>query len=387
MVSRKMHAALKTEVVKIAEYYRQVWRTTKQMDRTTVRILKAIQKLGPRNLLAVSRYTRIPFSSVYNRVGKMEALSGPIEYTLPNASKLGLVTMFALTSAKPGLEENVTQALKVPGYWRMIVGCEGGSTHVSFHYVPFELVKAFQQYFKGMVTSGLALKNSVVMIGDYLTNDVNYDYYDPSRKLWKFCWDKWLNGLMKRKPTETIEDPESYDVLVDRKDLVIIRELQIDARKKFVDLAKPLGITLQAVKYRYDKKLVKNGILGGSGLTIHPYPREIAAYYQIFCEFASAPKMNRFYSYLNELFFVVGRSKALKRNALVLRVAILESQVSNLFRFLSELCRRNILTSYSGLRLRYDTRERQVIPIELFDDKTGWKFDYGRSMAALKKLV
>ena len=387
MVSRNTHAALKTEVVKIADYYRQVWRTTKQMDKTTVRILKAIQKLGPRNLLAVSRYTRIPFSSVYNRVGKMEALSGPIEYTLPNASKLGLVTMFALTSAKPGLEENVTQALKVPGYWRMIVGCEGGSTHVSFHYVPFELVKAFQQYFKGMVTSGLALKNSVVMIGDYLTNDVNYDYYDPSRKLWKFCWDKWLNGLMKRKPTETIEDPESYDVLVDRKDLVIIRELQIDARKKFVDLAKPLGITLQAVKYRYDKKLVKNGILGGSGLTIHPYPREIAAYYQIFCEFASAPKMNKFYSYLNELFFVVGRSKALKRNALVLRVAILESQVSNLFRFLSELCRRNILTSYSGLRLRYDTRERQVIPIELFDDKTGWKFDYGRSMAALKKLA
>ena len=89
--------------MKIADYYRQVWRTAKQMDMTTVRILKAIQKLGPRNLLAVSRYTRIPFSSVYNRVGKMEAASGPIEYTLPNASKLGLATLFALTSAKPGL--------------------------------------------------------------------------------------------------------------------------------------------------------------------------------------------------------------------------------------------------------------------------------------------
>ena len=386
MASRIKHAPLKTEVVKIADYYRQVWRTAKQMDMTTVRILKAIQKLGPRNLLAVSRYTRIPFSSVYNRVGKMEAASGPIEYTLPNASKLGLVTLFALTSAKPGLEENVTQALKVPGYWRMVVTCEGAYSHVSFHYVPFNQVKAFQQYFKGMVSAGLAAKNTVVMIGDYLTNDVNYDYYDPGRKLWKFCWDKWFNGLMRQKPAKTIEDPESYDVLVDRKDLVLIKELQIDARKKFVDLAKPLGITLQAVKYRYDKKLVKNGILGSSGLTIHPYPREIAAYYQIFCEFASAPKMNKFYSYLNELFFIVGRSKVLNRNALVLRVAILDSQVSNLFRFLSELCRSSFLTSYSAVRLRYDTRERQVIPIERFDDKTGWKFDYDRSMAALRRL-
>jgi DNA-binding Lrp family transcriptional regulator len=387
MASRSTQTALKTEVVKIADHYRQVWRTAKQMDATTVRILKAIQKLGPRNLLAVSRYTRIPFSSVYNRVGKMEAASGPIEYTLPNASKLGLMTFFVSTSAKPGMEEKVTQALKIPGYWRTVVSCEGAYSHFSFHYVPFEQAKAFQQYFKGIVSVGLASKSSVIIIGDYLTNDVNYDYYDPVRKLWKFPWDKWLNSLMKRKPTRTIEDPESYKVLVDKKDLALIKELQIDAREKFVDLAKPLGITLQAVKYRYDKKLVKNKILGSSGLTIHPYPREIAAYYQIFCEFASAQKMNRFYSYFNELFFIVGRSKVLKRNALVLRVAMLESQVSNLYRFLSELCKRNILTSYSALRLRDDTRERQVIPIELFDDKTGWRFDYDKCMSALKRLA
>jgi DNA-binding Lrp family transcriptional regulator len=380
------HAALRTEVVSIAEFYQHVWSMTKQLDSTTIRILKGIQKLGPRNLLAVARYARMPFSTVYNRIGKLETANGPISFAFPNTSKLGLATISVLTAAKPGCEAIVTEALKIPGYWRALNRCEGGYTHDSFHYVPIKQVKLFQSYLRELINTGLVLKNTVLVTGDYLVNQINYDYYDPKTKRWKFRWDVWLKGVTKQKPTKTIEDPESYDMKVDRRDLKIFRELQIDGRKSFVELSKPLGITLQAVKYRFDRKLIKEGIIRGFVLNTFPCPPEVAAYYELHCEFPTKNMMNKVYSYLDELFFVIGVKKVLKRNALLLRVVILDSQALHLFRFLSELCKRQILTSYSTVRIRLDEREIQPISVGVFDEKLGWVTDYKKWVAALRKL-
>lgn len=350
-------AVLRTEVVGIAEFYQHVWNITKQLDSTTIRILRGVQKLGPRNLLAVARYARMPFSTVYNRIGKLENANGPLSFAYPNTSKLGLVTVSVLTAAKPGREDFVTEALKIPGYWRSLNRCEGGYTHDSYHYIPIKQVKLFESYLRELVNTGLVLKNTILVTADYLVNPVNYDYYDPKTKRWKFSWDVWLRGVLKQKPTKSIEDPESYDMKIDRRDLEIFRQLQIDGRKSFVELSKPLGITLQAVKYRFDRKLIKEGIVRGFALNTFPCPPDVAAYYELHCEFPSKSMMNKFYSYLDELFFVVGVKKVLKRNALLLRVVILDSQGFHLFRFLSELCRRRILTSYSTVRMRLDERD------------------------------
>lgn len=377
---------LKTEVVSIVEFYQRVWNLTKQLDSTTIQILKAIEKLGPRNLLAVARHAKIPFSTVYNRIGKLEAIDGPISFAYLDTSKLGLAVFSVLTSARPGYEANVTEALKMPKYWRMVSRCEGGYSHDSVHYVPFKHIKAFQQYLKELVGSGLVLKNTVLAVGNHVPNQINYDYYDPRTKRWKFCWDTWLKHLTRQRPTSTIEDPTAYEVRVDKRDLEILRQLQNDGRKSFAELAKPLGITLQAVKYRFDHKLTKDGIIGGFGLNTFPCPPEVAAYYELLCEFPSESMMNKLYSYVRELFFVMGVRKVVKRNSLMIRVVIIDSQVLHLFRFLSELCKKHILTSYSAVRLRLDARELQPLRAQLFDDRTGWVADYRKWVSALKKL-
>lgn len=384
--AQETNIALKTEVVSIAEFYQHVWNLTKQLDSTTIRILKGIQKLGPRNLLAVVRYARIPFSTVYNRIGKLETANGPLSLAYPDASKLGMATFSVLTAAKPGCEASVTEALKIPKYWRALNRCEGGYTHDSFHYVPFKHVKLFQSYLRELVNAGLVLKNTVLVTSDCIANRINYDYYEPKAKRWNFCWDIWFKGITKQKPTKTIEDPKSYEIKLDRRDLEIFRELQVDGRKTFVELAKPLGITLQAVKYRFDRRLIRDGIIRGFALNTFPCPPEVAAYYELHCEFPTEVMMNKVYSYLDELFFVVGVKKVLKRHSLLLRVVILDSQALHLFRFLSELCKRQILTSYSAVRIRLDEREMQPISIELFDDKAGWITDYEKWVAALRKL-
>ena len=385
--AQESSVALKTEVVSIAEFYQRVWNLTKQLDSTTIRILNGIQKLGPRNLLAVARYTRIPFSTVYNRIEKLEVAKGPISFGNANVSKLGLAVVSVLTSANPGCEATVTEALKFPKYWHVLNRCEGGYSHDSVHYVPVKQIKLFQSYLREMANRGLVAKNAVLMTGDDVCNYINYDYYDPKGKRWKYTWDVWLREIAKQKPNKTIEDPRSYEIKVDKRDLNILRQLQIDGRKTFVDLAKPLGITLQAVKYRFDRRLIGQRIVSDFGLNTFPCPPQIAAYYELHCEFSNRRSMNKFFSYLGELFFVTRVKKILKHNSLLIRVVILDSQVLHLFRFLSQLCRKGILRSYSTVRIRLDERESQPIAVELFDEKTGWISDYRNWIAGLRKLT
>jgi hypothetical protein len=57
-----------------------------------------------------------------------------------------------------------------------------------------------------------------------------------------------------------------------------------------------------------------------------------------------------------------------------------------MFQFLSELTRRKMLTNYSALRLQFETRLRQTISNELFDEKKGWLFDYEKCVMDLRKI-
>jgi len=109
---------LRIEKVRFTDWHKNIREITKQLDRTNVKILSAMWKYGPRNLLEVSRRTGIPFTSVYHRVAKLEAKSKRVASLMPQVSGLGLVRIVVLVSANPGCEDRVTAALKLPNYWR-----------------------------------------------------------------------------------------------------------------------------------------------------------------------------------------------------------------------------------------------------------------------------
>src|SRR3989304_2153033 len=115
---RKNMTALKTQVVNLHGYNDKIRWLMKRLDLTNVRIFSAMQEFGPRNLLEVSRRTGIPFTSVYNRVNKLEATSGALVHLIPKMSKLGLVSLTILTNAKPGSgdEKGPTHRLSIPGF-------------------------------------------------------------------------------------------------------------------------------------------------------------------------------------------------------------------------------------------------------------------------------
>jgi hypothetical protein len=97
--------------------------------------------------------------------------------------------------------------------------------------------------------------------------------------------------------------------------------------------------------------------------------------------------MNRFYSFLNQLPFILVVAKVIQRNALLVRTYIPETQLMNMFTFFSELANAGILASYSLLRLNFAGRRTQTISYELYDDKSGWMFNLQKCTAQLSKLI
>jgi DNA-binding Lrp family transcriptional regulator len=377
-----MHA----EKVRMGDSHKGIREIIKQLDRTNVKILSAMWRYGPRNLLEVSRRTGIPFTSVYHRVGKLETKSKRIAVLIPQVSGLGLMRTAVLVSANPGYEDRVTAALKVPNYWRCVNRCEGTFTHFSVQLVPVKFLKHFRQYMKRLQELGLIARFSIIPTGEYIPKFPKFDYYDPINNEWTFQWGRWLTALDK-KPAETIEDPLSYDIRADKKDMLIVRELEKNGRKSFAELSPLLGISLQGVKYHYDRKLIPAGIVKYFGLDVWPFPEEVSAYYEILLNFKNSREMNKFYSLARELFFFLGVAKVLHQNALLVRAYILQKQVPSLFTFLSEIAQERHVESYSTIRENFVTRHVQTIPYEHYDEETGWNFDLKQYKAELSKLA
>ncbi len=376
---------LRTERVRLFDR-KGIREIIKQLDRTNIKILSTMWKFGPRNLLEVSRRTGIPFTSVYHRVAKLEAKSNRVAALIPQVSRFGMARVVVLVTSSPGDEERVTAALKMPNVWRSVNRCEGTFTHFSVQTVPYPFLKQFRAYIRRLSELKLITGSKIILTGEYIPNFPDFRYYESASNQWTFHWGRWLAALQKN-PSKRIDDPLNYPMLADRKDLLIVKELEKNARTSFADLAPMLGISLQGVKYHYDKKLVPTGIVKYFGFDVQPYPEEVSAYHEVLLEFTSKRGMNSFFSLVDELFFVLGAAKVLNQNTLLVRTYILQNQVSNMFAFLSEMAKEGMLETYSSIRQDFTRRETQSVSFELFDDEKGWTFDLKQCLSELSKLA
>jgi len=343
-------------------------------------------EVGPRNLLEVSRLTGIPFTTVYHRISKIESKSAKVVTIIPNVAKLGMIRLVVLVASKPGLEDIVTQALRIPNYWRVIERCEGAFTHHSIQTVPVKFLKAFKDYISTMYAMNLIKSFRIIQTSDSYVIFPDFSSYNSASGEWTFHWDEWFNNLAMGTPTKTVQDERGKPLSVAKVDVEIISELERNGRMNFTDIAERINASPQAVKYHYDNRLVPSGALGQFHFNVAPYPIEFSAYHEFMLEFADSTAMNRFFSLAKRLFFVDHLSKALRKTTLMVRTRMINSQVENMFAFFSEMVNAGLLTSYSAVRLNMNRRLQQTISCELFDDAEGWKWDVYNVLLELNKL-
>ena len=380
---------MRTESVRLENLYEYEYakkhysRIAKYLDPTNIQIFSAMWKYGPRNLLEVARRIEMPFTSVYHRISKLESSFHEVAWLIPQVSKLGLVRVAVLVAASPGCEEEVTRALKAPNLWRSIGFCEGNFTHVSIQLVPVKYLRDFRAYVQQLVDRNLATNFNIIYTGEYVPNFPDFDYYDPKSNTWKFDWEGWYASLAEESQSGSLDDPESYSSTFDKKDMMIIRELETDGRKSFADIAEATGITAQGVKYHFDHKLAPSGVANYFHFKVFPFPTEVSAYHETMLEFNNKKDLDKFFSLIPRLFFVLGAAKVLRQNTLMVQTWMLSSQLYRLFDFLSHLAKAGLLKSYSSVRMDWASRQTQSISDELYDDEKGWNVDFEKCSAEL----
>jgi DNA-binding Lrp family transcriptional regulator len=379
-------ALVRTETVRIVDQYKSIREVSKQLDPTNIKILTMMARLGPRNLLEVSRQCGIPFRTVYHRIEQIEAKSEQVAKLIPSVAKIGLVRMNLFATARAGQEEKVTKALKIPNLWRSVGACEGTFTHHSIQIVPTQLLRKFKRYVSIIAEIGLIKNYRVFLTGDTVENFPDFSGYNTGTNEWTFDWEGWLYELRVGEPTKTIEDPTGSVLQVDKTDLEIIVNLELNARANFTDIASDVGVSPSIVKYRYDTKLLSSGLLDQFTFLVVPYPLEIAAYHEVMLKFASSSAMNKFFSLVEKLFFVISVSKVLRQDALFVRTYIPHSQVSKMFEFYSQMAKAGLVEEYSAVRLDLARRNLQTVSSELFDDEKGWVWDLNKCSAELRAL-
>ncbi len=379
---------MRTETVSLHDEYKKMQynEIRKQLNEPNIRILSAMWKYGPRNLLEVSRRIGMPFTSVYHRMAKMESKSEEVAFLVPSVSKLGMIRVAVLVTASPGCEEEVTHALKAPNVWRSIGYCEGNFTHISIQLVPVKFLREFRSYIQQMVDGKLITNFNLIYTGEFVPNFPDFNYYDPTNSQWKFDWEGWLGSRGEKSDAVSFDDPDSYPLVVDKKALLIIKELEKDARKSFADIARSIGMTPQGVKYHFDRKIANSGVATHYQLRVIPFPIEVSAYHEIMLEFPNKKDLDQFLSVVPRLFFVVGVAKILRRNAVMVQTWMLQSQLQKMFSFFSQMAKAGFLKSYSAVRIDLRSRQSQTISDELFDDKNGWVVDFEKCSSQLPKV-
>jgi len=380
---------LKTETVRIFDEYaftgKSIREVLRQLDQTNIRILSTMAKVGPRNLLEVARLTGLPFTTVYHRIAQIESVAEVVAEIVPNVAKLGMVRIVLLVAAKPGLEEVVTRALRIPNYWRVVQRCEGAFTHHSIQIIPMQFLRQFREYISTMRAMNLIKSFRIIQTGDSRQIFPDFSSYNSCEREWVFDWDGWLNAIKSRWPTETIQDSRDRSVDFEKIDLELAAYLQLNGRMSFMEIAKKINASPSAVKYHYDK-LTKCGVLDSFDFSVTPYPLEVSAIHEFMLEFADADSMNRFFSVAKKMFWVWHVAKALRKNTLLVRTRVMNSQVEKMFTFFSELVECGRLETYSAVRLNIDSRLAQTVSFELYDNDTGWQWDVYKNLLELNKL-
>jgi len=357
------------------------------LDEANIRIITLMHKIGPRNLLEVARAACLPPTSVYDRARKLEERFGALSIANLDHSKLGLKKCITLVESNPGMEYHVTETLAVPNYWKTITRCEGGFTHYALHAIPVDRTREFEKYMAETQRRGLVRKCETLWVSDYHYLFPNFELYDASDRVWSFEWDKWIDRIKEKRNSRAIRDSSHYSNEADRMDLDILAQLEIDARSKFSEISKLLGITLQAVKHRYDKRILPRGLIKDFIINVLPYPPELSDLYEFHVTFEEDEAMNAFFGVSEDMFPVQRVVKVIGEKKLGVRTYSPRSETERLFGMLSSLARSGLVSDYSALRIRPETQTRQTISTELFSDEIGWKYEFHQHLAALDAIV
>jgi DNA-binding Lrp family transcriptional regulator len=369
------------------DYFDDIHRIISLLDEENITILRTMKQHGPRNLLGIARKAKLPYTTVYNRVTKLESQGVLRTWIQPNCQKIGLSRAVVLATPHPGKEIFTREALKIPGFWLRVARCIGDCNgFFSLHGIPTASRQEFELYLEQLLERGLLKNYRVYWIGDTKFPLTNFDYYKPKDRTWKFDWKGWLDSFVTSRAKPETSKQSSQPSSFDKKDLIILKELVKNARTTLADLSKLLALTLPAAKYRFDR-LVERGLVQEWVIDLLPYAPQVSELSEVRLDFKNESLMKGGENVLDGLPIVQSYSPITGLNSITTRLYLPRSEVSNLHTFLSLLVSKGVLTSYSYLVIDPMTIQAQTFAYKDYTDDSGWNYASREYLKAVDNLT
>jgi DNA-binding Lrp family transcriptional regulator len=369
------------------EYFERIHRIVSLLDEENTSIIRTMKQHGPRNILHIARESKLPYTTVYSRVVKLESMGVLRTWIHPHYSKLGLARAMVYATPFAGKELLAREALRIPGYWLQFARCIGDCNgYYSQHGIPFSHQRDFELYLEQVRERGALRNFQLFWLGKPRTTIPNFDYYDMKSKTWRFDWNQWLELLSKGRGSPRSKEPAKSEGGFDAKDLIILKELSKNARRTLADMSKLLSMTLPATKYRFDD-LVERGFIQDYVIDILPFAPEISQLSELRLDFRNESSLKDAREVLLTLPFVLNFSPVNGLNSLTCRIYIPRPEITNLMTLISHLAKDGILTGYHYSEIDPTTIQTQTFAYKYYDDIHGWRYENRAYLGSLDNLL
>ena len=353
---------------------------------TDLMIVEALAKYGPRNVTEVARKLGMPAETLRKRIKRLYTQSFLRFNINVNHAFLGLKKAIVFAEAVPGYEDALLEALKINDFWIFVSRCYGMFEGcVAIFVVPMESCHLFEQFIDKLQEFRLAKRAEIFWSTYFYSINSRGKWFNKDKNSWEFNWTEWIEEIKEKKVASALLEPEPTIVNVDRIDILILKELEKDARISFRKIAERLKISPQLVRYHYYNHIISRGLLKEFDVTFFHFGKNSDFSFFIF-SFDEERNLIKFAASLMDKPFVKVIGKILNANQLYGYIYLPRPQLRSFLGALSKLIREGFLKSYQYAIQDVTNSSRATIPFQCY--KNGrWEYNHQRYMKILHKLL
>lgn len=224
------------------------------------RIVEAIKERGPRNVALISRLTGAPVETVRYKIAHQLPGLGFRIHAEPNYGKLGLVLHWDKLRFGGGFADSagvILKKLNETGYLIYYAKIIPAGYYACLFALPFNLVPEHMALLDHLAELGVLRSHELkeVTYGHHFSLDSKYFNFRTGR--WEVDWSQVESKELAFEAPERQSPPAE----IDRYDLLLVKELQIDSLRHNADIAEKLGLPSPVLGYHMRTHVEEQGLI------------------------------------------------------------------------------------------------------------------------------
>jgi DNA-binding Lrp family transcriptional regulator len=234
--------------------------TRQESKRQTAELVKLLTEIGP-DIAEIARRLGQFKESVRYRYKEKILKKGFSIHANVNHESLGLKRRVYVVDVDPYYEEYIRVIFSAMNRMCYLVGFSKtipDGRYILHESIPEEFVQDVYRVFQKLEDEGLFSSFQVYEFDNVRHVPMRADYYDFDTGRWEFDW-----SSLPKQGYDILDDKKQDKHVFDYSDLLIIKELQIDANRRLVEISRKLGINYKKLAWHYKKHVIGNRLVTG----------------------------------------------------------------------------------------------------------------------------